>query len=156
MSAAGDQGDARKAWQEVEKQDRRGWQGRGANRGARRGWECDFHNTGSLNTVVDTLLHKEEPEGGVEKANSILLPLSCFADMGWLSFHNEEEILQEIHRNHQKIDNKVIVGLKDNRTKDYKDTNGIITYKGLIYVPHNQLLREHILLVNYSGQPPGH
>ena len=74
-----------------------------------------------------------------------------------LSFRDEEEILKEIRRNRQKIDNKVIVGLKDNRTKDYKDTNGIITYKGLIYVPHNQLLRECILYSHHdtplAGQP---
>jgi len=71
----------------------------------------------------------------------MFLPPSRFADMCRLSFSNKEEILEEICRNCQKIDKKVIIGLKDNRTKDYEETNGIITYKGLIYVPHNQLLR---------------
>jgi len=44
MSAAGDQGEARKAWQEVEKRDKTVVATRGANRGARRGRERDFHN----------------------------------------------------------------------------------------------------------------
>jgi len=44
MSAAGDQGEAQKAWQEVEKRDRTSVAMRGANRGARRGRERDFHN----------------------------------------------------------------------------------------------------------------
>jgi len=73
-----------------------------------------------------------------------------------LSFRDKEEILEEIRRNRQKIDNKVIVGLKDNRTKDYEDTNGIITYKGLIYVPHNQLLRERILYSHHDTPLAGH
>ena len=73
-----------------------------------------------------------------------------------LSFRNEEEILEEIRRNCQKIDNKVIIGLKDNRIKDYEDTNGIITYKGLIYVPHNQLLRERILYAHHDTPLAGH
>ena len=45
MSAAGDQGEAQRAWQEVEKRDKAGVATRGANRGARRGRERDFHNT---------------------------------------------------------------------------------------------------------------
>ena len=44
MSAAGDQGEAQRAWQEVEKRDKTGVATRGANRGARRGRERDFHN----------------------------------------------------------------------------------------------------------------
>jgi len=116
-----------------------------------------YHRPGSLNIVADTLSRKDKPEGGgVETANSILLPPSRFADMRRLSFRDEEEILKEIRRNRQKIDNKVIVGLKDNRTKDYKDTNGIITYKGLIYVPHNQLLRERILYLHHNMPLAGH
>ena len=45
MSAADDQGEARKAWQEVEKQDKASVVTRGGNRGARRGRERDFHNS---------------------------------------------------------------------------------------------------------------
>ena len=44
MSAAGDQGEAQRAWQEVEKRDKAGVATRDANRGARRGRERDFHN----------------------------------------------------------------------------------------------------------------
>jgi len=44
MSAAGDQGEAWEAWQEVEKRDKTSVAARGANRGARRGRERDFHN----------------------------------------------------------------------------------------------------------------
>ena len=47
MSVAGDQGEAQKAWQEVEKQDKTGVATRGVSRGARRGRERDFHNTNS-------------------------------------------------------------------------------------------------------------
>jgi len=115
-----------------------------------------YHPPGSLNIVANTLSRKDEPERGVETANSILLPLSRFTDMCRLSFRNEKYILEEICRNRQKIDNKVIVRLKDNRTKDYEDTNGIITYKGLIYVPHNQLLRECILYSHHNTPLAGY
>jgi len=47
MSAAGDQGEAQKAWQEVEKRDKTGVVTRGANQGARRGRKRDFHNKGA-------------------------------------------------------------------------------------------------------------
>ena len=49
MSAAGDQGEALKAWREVEKRDKASVATMGgASRGARRARERDFHNSLSL------------------------------------------------------------------------------------------------------------
>src|SRR5262249_50836078 len=40
--------------------------------------------------------------------------------------------------------------------KDYKETNGVIEYKGLVYVPRDRSLRERILYAHHDTPLAGH
>lgn len=114
------------------------------------------HRPGKLNIVADTLSRKDKPEEGVEdNANVTLLPFSRFSSARKLSFRDEDEIMEEIRRRTQQRDDKVIVGLKTNRT-DFKETNNIVTYKDLVYVPRDKHLRERIVYAHHDTPIAGH
>ena len=51
-----------------------------------------------------------------------------------LSFRDDEEILEEIRRRRQQRDKKVEQGLLS-KSKDYKETNGVVEFQALVYVP---------------------
>jgi len=117
------------------------------------------HRPGKLNVVADSLSRKHEPKGGgVENVETFFLKPERFASdvaINRLSFRDEEEIVEEVRRRHQQQDSKVALALI-NKDKDYKETNGVIEYKGLVYVPKDKTLREHILYAYHNMPIAGH
>ena len=103
------------------------------------------HRPGKLNTVADPISRKDEPEGGVnDNVDVTLLPPKRFdgnIQANRLSFRNEEEIIEEIRRRRSQRDEKVVIGLRE-KPEEYKETNSIVEYKGLVYVLRDQHLCE--------------
>ena len=117
------------------------------------------HQPGSLNYVADALSRKDQPEGGVEDNVDItLLKPSLFkTEINRLTFRDDQEILEEIRRKRQDIhfDEKVKTGLRTDKA-NYRETNGIIEYKGLVYVPRDSELRGRIIHAYHDTPIAGH
>ena len=72
-----------------------------------------------------------------------------------LSFRDEDEIVAEIRRKRSQWDNVVVNGLKDS-SDDFKETNGVVEYKGMVYVPKDRTLRERIIAAHHDTTVAGH
>jgi hypothetical protein len=123
------------------------------------------HKSGKLNIVADALSRKDEPEEGVEdNVDMTLLPEDRFSPkppkpvdlhVNQLSFQDEDEIIEEIQRRRTQRDWTVTQGLKQ-KPKEFKETNGIIEFKGMIYVPRDRRLRERIIFAHHDTTIAGH
>jgi len=121
------------------------------------------HRPGKLNIVADALSRKDQPEGGVENDNADVTVLddSKFAEphrllsVNRLTFRDEEEIMEEIRRYTQKRDEKVKKGLLTDKA-NFVETNGVVEYRGLVYVPRNRKLREKIIYAHHDTPLAGH
>jgi transposase InsO family protein len=128
------------------------------------------HRPGKLNIVADTLSRKDQPEGGVKTDNiditmldddkviaarAITMIDNQYFDNDRLSFRDEEEILDEVRRRRQQCDDKVATAMTA-KNKDYQESNGIIKYRGLVYIPRDRTLRERILYAHHDTPIAGH
>jgi hypothetical protein len=147
------------------------------------------HQPGKLNQVADFLSRGPESSKGGKNDNSnvvllkpesfrytnffevgqlpgftdetFALNLNFLQKLNSLSFKDEEDILSEIRKRRQQAEASVIQGLKDDsKGTNYKETNNIITYKGMVYVPKDSSLRERIIFNHHdtaiTGHPGGH
>ena len=64
-------------------------------------------------------------------------------------------MVEEIRVRWTLCDEKVAKALKKGDT-DYKEVNGVIMYKGLIYVPQDKLLQERVIAMNHDTILAGH
>lgn len=111
------------------------------------------HQPGKLNKIADFLsrgpnLEKREDDN----ANVIMLKPEIFRQ---LSFRDDEAIMEEIRRRKGQREPDVIQKLRDEH-KDYQEANGIVTYRGLVYVPKDRNLRERIISAHHDSILAGH
>jgi transposase InsO family protein len=121
-----------------------------------------LHKPGRLNIVADALSRRDETEKGVNDNTDVTLlheerfdPAKPNTHLRRLSFRDEEEIIEEIRRRRNNKDEKVKEGLIKS-PKDFSETNGVVTYKGLVYVPRDRFLRERILFAHHDTPLVGH
>lgn len=113
------------------------------------------HKPGSLNIIPDALTRRPDLERGVKDNENIVLLEPERFNIARLAFRDEEEILEEIRRRRSQRDLVVAQGLLD-PSSDFRETNGIVEYKGLVYVPRDKNLRERILYAHHDTPVAGH
>ena len=97
-----------------------------------------YHCPGKLNKIADFLSQGQGLEEGVnDNKNVTILPPKLFQQA--IKIGNNIQFLKEIHNLRQEVDLSVTDPLKK-KDKHYKETEGVIVYKGMIYVPQNHCL----------------
>ena len=106
------------------------------------------HRPGKTNIIADELSRRDRPEGGVkDNADVVLLEPERFrklcptqgATIARIGFRDEEEILSEIRRRRTQRDRRVERGLVQ-EPQNFTETNGIVEYRGTVYVPIDRRL----------------
>lgn len=116
------------------------------------------HKPGSLNQIANFLSHGDSPEKGVKDNESIVVldPAQfCTLELRALTLRDDEAIMEEIRQRTTQRDDKVKQALQQ-KYKDYTEENGIILYKGLIYVPNDKGLQERIIYAFHNTIIAGH
>ncbi|EJD38860.1 DNA/RNA polymerase [Auricularia subglabra TFB-10046 SS5] len=126
------------------------------------------HRPGRTNIIADELSRKGKPKGGVkDNTDVVLLPADHFRRLAdgynahldlvirQLGADDDEHIMEEIRKQSAKRDESVKSSLAS-KHKDFVETNGIVKYKGRVYVPRDSRLRERIVRAFHDTPVAGH
>ena len=123
------------------------------------------HRPGKLNVIADVLSRKDGSNEGVhDNENIVLLPPEVFASTSHDTIvehavrslqPSADAIMNDIRRYRLNRDEAVRRGFTA-RDRDFQESDGIVTYRGMVYVPRNDDLRARIVRAHHDTALAGH